>query len=41
MSNSVSTAFIKQYETDVHIAYQQMGAKFTLVACQWLRNSAA
>jgi hypothetical protein len=27
MSNSVSTAFIKQYEVDVHYAYQNMGAK--------------
>jgi len=27
MSNSVSQAFIKQYEADVHIAYQRMGAK--------------
>lgn len=27
MSASISTAFIKQYEAEVHIAYQQMGSK--------------
>ncbi|MDA0989741.1 MAG: phage capsid protein [Verrucomicrobia bacterium] len=27
MSDSISTAFIKQYEGDVHVAYQRQGAK--------------
>lgn len=27
MSNSVSTAFVKQYEREVHTAYQRMGSK--------------
>lgn len=27
MSNSVSTAFIKQYEREVHVAYQRMGSR--------------
>ncbi len=27
MSTSVDQAFIKQYEADVHIAYQRMGSK--------------
>ena len=27
MSVSISTAFVKQYEGDVHVAYQRQGAK--------------
>ena len=27
MANSIDTAFIKQFESDVHIAYQRMGSK--------------
>ena len=27
MSNEVSDAFVKQYESDVHVAYQRMGSK--------------
>ena len=27
MSTSVSTAFIRQFESDVHVAYQRMGTK--------------
>ena len=27
MSTSVDTAFIRQFESDVHVAYQRMGSK--------------
>ncbi|MEK9698721.1 MAG: phage capsid protein, partial [Candidatus Poseidoniales archaeon] len=27
MANSIDTAFIKQFETEVHMAYQRMGSK--------------
>jgi len=27
MANSIDTAFIKQFESDVHLAYQRMGSK--------------
>ena len=27
MSTSISTAFIKQFESEVHMAYQRMGSK--------------
>ena len=27
MANTIDTAFIKQFETDVHLAYQRMGSK--------------
>ena len=27
MANTIDTAFIKQFETEVHIAYQRMGSK--------------
>ena len=27
MANTISTAFIKQFESEVHIAYQRMGSK--------------
>ena len=27
MSTSISTAFIKQFEAEVHMAYQRMGSK--------------
>lgn len=27
MANSIDTAFIKQFEADVHMAYQRMGSK--------------
>ena len=27
MANSIDTAFIKQFESDVHMAYQRMGSK--------------
>lgn len=28
MANTISTAFIKQYDTETHLAYQQKGSKF-------------
>lgn len=27
MANSIDTAFIKQFESEVHMAYQRMGSK--------------
>ena len=27
MANTIDQAFIKQFETDVHLAYQRMGSK--------------
>ena len=27
MANTIDTAFIKQFESDVHLAYQRMGSK--------------
>ena len=27
MANSIDTAFIRQFETEVHLAYQRMGSK--------------
>ena len=27
MANTIDTAFIKQFETEVHMAYQRMGSK--------------
>ena len=29
MSTSISTAFIKQFESEVHMAYQRMGSKLS------------
>ena len=27
MANTIDTAFIRQFETEVHLAYQRMGSK--------------